>query len=133
MFSVETIGCYDDAPGTQRYPPPFGWFYPDTGNFIAIVANLASRRLLGAVTRSFRRQTTVPVEAVAAPGWITGLGWSDHWSFWKHGYPAVMVTDTALFRYPHYHTAADTPDKIDFDRMARVVTGLARVVVDLAG
>ena len=63
---------------------------------------------------------------------MTGIGWSDHWAFWQEGYPAIMVTDTAPFRYPHYHTPYDTPDKIDYDRLARVVAGLARVVVDLA-
>ena len=66
------------------------------------------------------------------PGFITGVGWSDHWAFWQEGYPGVMVTDTAPFRYPYYHTRHDTPDKLDFDRMARVVDGLRGVVADLA-
>lgn len=61
-----------------------------------------------------------------------GLGWSDHWAFWRYGYPAVMVTDTALFRYPFYHDRRDTPDKLDFESMARVVSGLRTVVTDLA-
>jgi Zn-dependent M28 family amino/carboxypeptidase len=59
---------------------------------------------------------------------IPGVGWSDHWAFWQEGYPALMVTDTAPFRYPHYHTAADTPDKIDYERLARVVAGLERSI-----
>jgi Peptidase family M28 len=66
------------------------------------------------------------------PGWLAGVGWSDHWSFWQEGYPAIMVTDTALFRYPHYHAPTDTPDKIDYDRMSRVVSGLVEVIADLA-
>ena len=69
----------------------------------------------------------------AVPGWLTGVGWSDQWSFWQEGFPALMVTDTALFRYPDYHTSKDAPDKIDYDRMARVVSGLLGVVIDLAG
>ena len=74
----------------------------------------------------------IPSEGVAVPGWLTGVGWSDHWSFWQEGYPAIMVTDTALFRYTHYHSSADTPDKIDYDRMARVVAGLAETITAMA-
>ena len=66
------------------------------------------------------------------PGTIQGVGWSDQWSFWEFGYQGVMVTDTALFRYPHYHRPTDTPDKLDYKRMARVLSGLEKVIVDLA-
>ena len=69
----------------------------------------------------------------AAPGWIKGIGWSDHWSFRQEGYPAIMVTDTAPFRYPLYHEAEDMPERLDYDRMARVVAGIGRVVAKLAG
>jgi hypothetical protein len=133
MLSLETIGYYSDEKGSQPYPFPFSLFYPDTGNFIGFVANLASRGLVRRCVGSFRRHAAFPSEGASAPGWITGLGWSDHWSFWQEGYPAVMVTDTATFRYPHYHLASDTPDRVDFDRLARVVAGLARVVEELAG
>ena len=61
------------------------------------------------------------------------MHWSDHWSFWQAGYPAIMVTDTALYRYPHYHAATDTPDKLDYTGLARVTGGLADVVTALAG
>lgn len=132
MFSLETIGCYKDSAGSQRYPLPFSLLYPDTGNFIGFVSNLASRHLLRRVLASFRRHTQFPSEAVAAPAWITGIGWSDHWSFWEESYPAVMVTDTALFRYPQYHTRHDTPEQINYAHLARVVAGIERVVVDLA-
>ena len=71
--------------------------------------------------------------AAALPGFLPGVGWSDHWAFWQHGYRAVMVTDTAPFRYPHYHTEADTPDRLDYDRLTRVVWGLAETIADLAG
>lgn len=133
MLSLETIGYYSDAKGSQQYPLLFRWFYPDAGNFIGFVENLASRDLVHGSITSFRSHTLFPSEGVAAPGWITGISWSDHWSFWKEDYPALMVTDTALFRYPHYHAKTDTPDKIDFGRMGRVVAGLARVALDLAG
>ncbi len=133
MLSLETIGYYDDRKGSQRYPNPvYGWFYPDTANFIGFVGNIASRRLVRQCLHVFRRSTEFPAHGVSAPGGMMGIHWSDHWSFWQEGYPAVMVTDTALFRYPHYHAATDTPDKIDYQRLARVVTGLARVTESLA-
>jgi len=132
MLSLETIGYYSEEAGSQRYPFPFGFFYPHTANFIGFVGNMSSRHLLHQVMAIFREHTDFPCEGVAAPGWMTGIGWSDHWSFWKEGFPAVMVTDTALYRYRYYHTPEDTPDKIDYARLARVVTALTRVVVELA-
>ncbi len=131
MFSLETIGYYSDAPGSQRYPFPLSLFYPDTGNFIAFVANLSSRPLLHEVIASFRRHARFPSEGVAAPSLLPGVAWSDHWSFWKEDYPALMVTDTAPYRYPYYHTMQDTPDKVDYARLARVVTGLHGMLREL--
>jgi Zn-dependent M28 family amino/carboxypeptidase len=131
MLSLETIGYYSDRPGSQRYPFPLGLFYPTTGDFVAFVANLSSRALLHEAIASFRRHAAFPSEAVAAPAFIPGIDWSDHWSFWQEGWPALMVTDTAPFRYPHYHTAQDTPDKLDYERLARVVAGLDRMLRDL--
>ena len=133
MLSVETIGYYSDVPGSQAYPFPLGLFYPDTADFVGFVGDLRSRKLVRQAVASFRRHTAFPSQGAAVPGNIPGVGWSDHWSFWQAGYRAIMVTDTALFRYPAYHTAEDTPEKLDYDRMARVTAGLARVVADLAG
>ncbi len=131
MFSLETIGYYSDAPRSQRYPFPFSLFYPSTGNFIAFVSNLSSRALLHESLASFRRHAEFPSEGVAAPAFIPGVDWSDHRSFWEQGWRALMVTDTAPYRYPHYHSAGDTPDKVDYERLARVVTGLHRMLRDL--
>ena len=133
MLSLETIGYYRDERGSQIYPPPFSLFYPSEGNFIAFIGNVSSGALVRRCLATFRREVKFPSEGAALPGFITGIGWSDHWSFWKAGYPAAMVTDTALFRYPYYHSPEDTPEKLDYDRMARVVTGLERVARDLAG
>jgi len=133
MISLETLGCYSDRDGSQRYPFPVGLFYPSRGNFAAFVGNLGSRSLVRRIVGSFRKHAPFPSEGAALPSWIPGVGWSDHSSFWSEGYPAVMVTDTAPFRYAHYHTAQDTPDKVDFDRCARVVVGLRKVVEELAG
>jgi Zn-dependent M28 family amino/carboxypeptidase len=132
MLSLETIGYYSDQPGSQHYPFPLGFFYPATGNFIAFVSNLGSRALLHEAIAGFRRHGAFPSEGVAAPAFIPGVDWSDHWSFWQEGWPALMVTDTAPYRYPHYHTPQDTPDKVDYERLARVVTGLHGMLRGLA-
>jgi len=137
MWSLETMGYFSDAPGSQHYPGirlanPMRLFYPGQGDFIAFIANAGSGRLVRDVVRTWRRQVKFPSEGMAASSAIPGIGWSDHWSFWKAGYPAMMVTDTALFRYPHYHKSTDTADKLDYERLARVVSGLAVVLPEVA-
>lgn len=131
MLSLETIGYYTDEKNSQNYPPPFNLLYPSTGNFVAFVGNLKSGDLVSRCCGSFRKHAKFPSEGGAVPAQIQGIGWSDHWSFWQAGYPALMVTDTAPFRYPHYHLASDTPDKVNYDCMARVVSGLQGVIKDL--
>ena len=128
MFSLETIGYFDDRPGSQKYPPPLGMLYPDRGDFIAFVGNYSNRAFVRDAVKSFRAHAQFPSEGGAMPESLPGIGWSDHWSFNQVGYPALMITDTAPFRYPYYHTAQDTIDKIDFDRMTRVVTGFESVM-----
>ncbi|HEV8677037.1 MAG TPA: M28 family peptidase [Methylomirabilota bacterium] len=133
MLSLETIGYYSDQPGTQLYPPPLTRFYPSTGNFIAFVGNYRSRAQVREALAAFRRHARFPSEGAAIPNVLPGVGWSDHWAFWQVGYPGVMVTDTAPYRYRWYHTPQDTPEKIDYERMARVVAGLELMLADLAG
>lgn len=132
MLSLEMLGYYRDAPGTQHYPPPFRWLYPDRADFIGFVGDLGARRLVRRAIGAFRRHARFPSEGVAAPAFIPGVTWSDHWSFRSHGYAAIMVTDTAFNRYPHYHRATDTPEKLDYLRMARVTLGLAAAIKELA-
>jgi Iap family predicted aminopeptidase len=132
MLSLETIGYYSDQPGSQGYPFPFGFFYPSTANFIAFVSNMENARWVRLLLTAFRRHAQFPSEGGALWEWIPGVAWSDHWSFWKEGYPAVMATDTAPNRYPQYHTSADTPDNVDFARTARVVSGLQRTIAETA-
>jgi hypothetical protein len=132
MLSLETMGYFSDERGSQVYPLPMNLFYPPRGDFIAFVGDAGSRTLINRVTDSFRRHATIPTEKASLPRLVHQAGWSDHWSFWQMGYPGLMVTDTAPFRYAHYHTPQDTVDKIDFDRLARVVAGLAGVIRDLA-
>jgi len=131
MYSLETIGFYSSAPGSQIYPAPFGLMFPDRGDFVAFVGMLGSRALVRKTIRSFRSHTAFPSIGGVAPGFVPGIGWSDHWAFAEHGFEAVMITDTAPFRYPHYHRPSDTPDKIDAEKVARVVKGIERVIRDL--
>jgi hypothetical protein len=134
MVCLEMIGCFSDEPSSQRYPiPGLGLFYPKRGDFIGFVGNLRSRRLVRETVGAFRRHAHFPSEGAALPAWVPGISLSDHWSFWKNGYKAVMVTDTAMYRYNQYHETTDTPEKLDYERMARVVDGLAAVIEDLAG
>jgi len=134
MISLETIGYFSDAPRSQTYPAPgLGIFYPTTGNFIGFVGNVRSNALVRRAIAIFRKQAKIPSEGAALPAFIPGVGWSDQWAFWQHGYPGIMITDTAPFRYPHYHRATDTPDKLDYDRFALVVSGVEKLVEDLAG
>jgi hypothetical protein len=131
MLSLETLGWYSESFDSQRYPFPFSLFYPSKGNFVGFVANLGSRSLMHRAVGTFRKSVAFPSEGVAAPESIPGIGWSDQWAYWQFGWPALMVTDTAPFRYPHYHTLRDTPDKLSYERLARVVKGLEGVVRDL--
>jgi len=132
MISIETIGYYSDQPGSQQYPVGFHPGYPDRAEFLGFVSNVRSAGLLRRVVKAFREGTTLPSEGAAVPVGIPGVGWSDHWSFWQFGYSAVMVTDTALYRYPFYHTPQDTPEKLDYSRMALALPGLAAVTRELA-
>jgi hypothetical protein len=133
MYSLETIGWYASEPGSQRYPFPLGLLYPDRGDFLAFVGMLDARPLVRASIRSFRAHTQFPTIGGVAPAFIPGIDFSDHWAFAEHGFPAIMLTDTAPYRYPHYHTFRDTPDKVDAERLARVVKGVERMVRDAAG
>jgi hypothetical protein len=132
MISLETIGYFSDAPHSQTYPSPgLGIFYPKVGNFIGFVSNVQSRALLRRVVELFRKHAKIPSEGAALPSFIPGVSWSDQWSFWRHGYHGIMVTDTAPFRYPYYHSSSDRPDKLDYDRFTLVVSGMQNVIEDL--
>jgi Peptidase family M28 len=132
MISLETIGYFSDAPDSQVYPSrALGAFYPKVGNFIGFVSNVHSRTLLRRVIALFREHAKIPSEGAALPWFIPGVSWSDQWSFWRNGYLGIMVTDTAPFRYPYYHSANDTPDKLDYDRFTLVVSGMQKVIEGL--
>lgn len=133
MLSLETLGAFSDAAGSQKYPQPFALVMPSTANFVAFVGLPGSHGFLHAVMASFRRHTAFPsIGGLAPDALVPGVGWSDHWAFGQFGFPAIMATDTALFRYPHYHQRSDTPDKVDYQRLARITKGLERVVREIA-
>lgn len=132
MLSLEMLGYYSDAPGSQQYPPLFRFFYPDRANFLGFVSNFRSRAVMRRVAGAFRAGSDFPLETSATFSFVPGVSWSDHRSFWRHGYRAVMVTDTAFYRYPHYHRATDTPDKVCYDELARVTEGLFRALSAVA-
>lgn len=132
MLSLETLGYCSAEEGSQKLSIG-GFLLPTRGDFIALVANPASRPLLAAVQQAFPRHAELPCEAITLPTDFPGAWSSDHWSFWKEGYPALMVTDTAPLRYPYYHTPEDTPDKLDYRWLCRVAKGVEGAGARLAG
>jgi hypothetical protein len=133
MLSLETLGFFTDEPGSQSYPVRgLGLLYGDRGNYVGFVGDVASRDLVREVVGVFREHARIPSHGIALWDGVPGVGWSDHWAFWQCGYRALMVTDTAPFRYPHYHQPTDTPGRLDYEGLARVVEGLVPVVEALA-
>lgn len=132
MLALESLGHYSTEPGSQKYPPVVGWFYPEHGDFVGFVGNLSSRDLVRRAIGTFRAHCAFPSEGAALPSFVAGVGWSDHWSFWQAGYPAIMVTDTATFRDPNYHRATDEAPRLDYLALARVTLGLEHVIDALA-
>jgi Zn-dependent M28 family amino/carboxypeptidase len=132
MFCLEMLGYYSDERGSQNYPYPLGTILKailgDRGNFVAFISNLESRELMVESLQTFRNSTKFPSHGIALPSFVTGVDWSDHRSFWGKGYKAIMIGDTALYRNKYYHTPEDTPDKLDYDKMARVTAGLGRML-----
>lgn len=131
MICLEMIGCYNKEPKSQSYPLFLGLFYPDKANFIAFVSNFHSISLLNRFKNAFKKNSIFPLETLVAPNLVSGVDWSDHSSFWKYGYKAIMVTDTAFYRYPYYHSELDTYEKLDYKSMTEVVGGLYYVLLEL--
>jgi len=134
MICLEMLGFFSDAAGSQHYPfPLMNRIFPKTGNFIALVGNQRSKGFTGQITASFKKATDLPCITLNAPAIVVGIDFSDHWSFNKFGYKALMVTDTAFYRNPHYHEPSDQPGTLDYGRMAKVVQGLTRSLEEWAG
>lgn len=128
MVSLESLGYYSTHERSQAYPPLLGRFYPRRGDFVAMVSNLRGLAKLRRFVRAFRASTPFPAEYLASPALLPGVSWSDHRAFWRHGYSALMVTDTAFYRYPYYHTALDTTERVRRHELAEVTAGLAGAI-----
>lgn len=126
-LALETTGHYSDEPGSQQYPFPLSWFYPDTANFAGFVGNLGSLRTVSRALRTFRRHASFSAEGAGISELIPGVGWADHWTFGQAHYRTIVATDTASYRYAQYHIEVETPNKVNYSRTARAVSGLARV------
>jgi Zn-dependent M28 family amino/carboxypeptidase len=132
MTSLETIGWYSNRPGSQHYPPLFRLLYPDRADFIGMVSDFRSRAAMRRLAQAFRAHSDFPLQTAATFRFIPGVSWSDHRSFWHYGYKAAMITDTAPYRYPHYHAITDTPDKLTYPELSRVTLGLSAALLEIA-
>jgi hypothetical protein len=133
MLALETLGHFSQRPGSQRFPFPYGLLYPNRGDFVAFVGMLRARTLVNTFVRTFRAGASFPAIGSVAPAFVEGADLSDHWAYDYFGYPACMVTDTAPFRNPFYHSERDTPDTVDYANLARVTAALATMISMLAG
>jgi hypothetical protein len=131
MLSLDALGIYKNEPGSQKLPFPFSMFYPDRGNFLAFIGNLASRKYMLEISRGFKKGSSFPIQVGVVPEWVKAADWSDHLSFWQFGYPGIMVTDTGGFRSPYHTTKEDTMEKLNFEAMSRIVIGMYTCAVDL--
>ena len=131
MLSLDALGIYTDKPGSQKLPFPFSLIYPNRGNFLSFIGDFRSRKHMGDVTKGFSKGSSFPIEAGVVPKWVKGAAWSDHVSFWKFGYPGIMVTDTGGFRSDYHTTKEDTMEKLNFEAMSRIVLGMYCSIVEL--
>jgi Zn-dependent M28 family amino/carboxypeptidase len=137
MLCLEMVGYYSAEPGSQRVPESIPRSlhkaFPQRGNFLAAVGNMRSWRLLWRFRRGFKRAVRFPLFSIALPEKVTEIRLSDNSSFWDQGYPALMLTDTSFLRNPHYHLPSDTPDTLDYERMAQVTVGIVGAVTAIGG
>jgi Zn-dependent M28 family amino/carboxypeptidase len=130
MIALEMIGYFTDAAASQQYPlSVLKLFYPSRGDFIGVVGKVGQGALVRRIRNAMRRASPLPVHSISAPPTLEGVDFSDHRNYWEAGYEAVMITDTAFFRNPNYHTEDDTPQTLDYERMAWVMKGVFAAVM----
>jgi hypothetical protein len=128
MISLEMLGYFNPRKGSQLYPPFMHLFYPAHGDYVSVVGNVQSRRLLSRFLRDWRAASAFPLQGAILPGVFSGLALSDQLNFWDLGYPALMLSDTAFYRNPNYHESTDTPDTLDYEKMAKVAQALVETL-----
>lgn len=129
MFSLETMGYFKDTPGSQQFEPQvLEWLYSDVANYLAIIGKIDQPGFVRRVKRAVRGASELPAYSANAPTWLPGIDYSDHLHYWRQGWPAVMVTDTAFNRNPNYHRETDLPDTLDYRRLALAVQGVYSAV-----
>lgn len=134
MICLESIGYFTDYPDSQMFPLPFlRFFYPTVGNYITFVSNYQSKDFMNRAKEAFKEGTSLPIESISIFSLVPGVDFSDHRSFWKFGYDAFMVTDTAFYRNPNYHGVGDVPASLDYEKMTEVVLGLKASIEKLVG
>ena len=133
MIALEMIGYFSSEPGSQSYPMPIlKIFYPGKGDFIAIIGRLDQRGIVKKIKNFMQGTTDMPVYSVNAPTFVSGIDFSDHRNYWKYAYEAVMITDTAFYRNPHYHKRGDIAESLDYESMGKVVIQVFEAVKGLA-
>lgn len=133
MICLEMIGYFTDKKGSQYFPmSALRWFFPERGNFITLVSNLHSKGFLQRVKSAFKNASDLLLESISMPPIVPGIDFSDHGSFWRFGYPAVMITDTGFFRNPNYHASSDVPETLDYEKMEKVVLGAKAAIEEIS-
>jgi hypothetical protein len=132
MVCLEMIGYYSEQKNSQDYPvAALKAIYPNKGNFISVVGNMGQGSMVKHLKKYMQAGSHIDVQSLTAPASVPGVDFSDHLNYWRYNYPAVMITNTAFFRNPHYHLESDTIETLDFDKMAEVVKGVYWAVVHL--
>lgn len=130
MICLEMIGYYSDEPGSQDYPLFFlKWFYGNKGNYITVVQKYRNGSFGTFISNRMKKEQVIPTKSFKAPQWAGGIDLSDHRNYWKFGYSAVMITNTAFFRNKQYHTDGDTAERLNIPKMAMVTDELYQTIL----
>ncbi len=133
MISLEMIGYFNNEANSQRFPiSALSLLYPTQGNYIVVVDQFKNNDAVG-LKSAINKYTDLPAYSINAPKSLVGIDYSDHRSYWKFDFPAVMVTDTSFYRNNAYHTPQDTHDRLNYQSMAKVVYGVFKHLEDIAG
>ena len=125
MIALESLGYFTEDDSSQKFPYFLDWYFETTGNFLGVGANLKSKSVADSLIHAFRKASSLPVGSVTLPEFLPAATESDNWAFWQHGFRALMVTDTAYYRNPHYHLSHDIWSTLDYVKLNGVFLGLA--------